>query len=411
MASHRRNMGRNERIFTYSDTVQNLCRWRRCSIESDKRLLSVELFGRCANHRGAPLLLGRTASISSSLRGALDEVAVYDKALTPAQVLAHFQAGGGVRPPAFQPGPDVKFTLLNLLTCEDDTSPTNCPGGGPDGVSPTSVGGEYVVELKSGDSTVWTTPELGYDDRAAGQGSCTENSSARGCTRTGRDTGDIYKVKAGLLSAGDKVRRWASKNVKTFTSDGGKTAEIRVRLTERDTSNDPEIMDLGAGSGTTEAKIMIDLATGDWTVEGIKNRQYLRGTGDPYSAILGFDIALDLESDEDSDGLLDTWEKAQAIRTVDVDKANPVGSFTESTVLLAGSNPNRRDLYVESDWTFERRDAVPILPLRSRSSFQHPHDEPSQNTAPPDNTTPKRQSARSITGGVRRMPRSVLPGN
>ena len=31
---------------------------------------------------GAPLLLGRTASISSSLRGALDEVAVYDKALT-----------------------------------------------------------------------------------------------------------------------------------------------------------------------------------------------------------------------------------------------------------------------------------------------------------------------------------------
>ena len=64
----------------------------------------------------------------------------------------------------------MKFTLLNLLTCEDDTSPTNCPGAGPDGVSPTSVGGEYVVELKSGDSTVWTTPELGYDDRAAGQG-------------------------------------------------------------------------------------------------------------------------------------------------------------------------------------------------------------------------------------------------
>jgi hypothetical protein len=49
---------------------------------------------------GGQLLLGRVASISSSLRGGLDEVAVYDKALSPERVLAHFNAAAPTAPSA-----------------------------------------------------------------------------------------------------------------------------------------------------------------------------------------------------------------------------------------------------------------------------------------------------------------------
>jgi hypothetical protein len=48
----------------------------------------------------APLWIGRqfNATTSTAFEGLIDEVAIYNKALTPAQVLAHYQAAAAPEP-------------------------------------------------------------------------------------------------------------------------------------------------------------------------------------------------------------------------------------------------------------------------------------------------------------------------
>ncbi len=252
--------------------------------------------------------------------------------------------------PNGQPGGVFEFHILNLLSCEDDEvpDPVTCPNGGPDPADDES-GGDYRIEVYDGsqnDPPRWSSPDIDYFGRMAGPGNKVACKDRFGgltdnCSTDGWDTGDIRRD-GGL-----------SFPIVVTSFDGGRTATLRVRVYDNDDNND-DVIDVGTGAGT-DGIITIDLATGNWSVDGELRRQYLRGTGgEKFPAIIGFDISKGgTPDDTDNDGLLNTWE-TDGIVTADVRKANPVKNFSVARVPLPGANPAKRDLYIEIDWLKER---------------------------------------------------------
>lgn len=120
------------------------------------------------------------------------------------------------------------------------------------------------------------------------------------------------------------------------------TIPIEIRIFDPDTFSSDDQMDISL-TDSKHATIMLDLTTGNWTVDGVANTIFSEGTGFDEAGEIVFDLSIASSTgDADGDGLLDGWETRgydeEGDGIIDVD----LPSF--------GADPNHKDIFLELDW-------------------------------------------------------------
>jgi hypothetical protein len=114
---------------------------------------AVQAFTTTIANSANPLFIGENSQARGRYwNGAIDEVAIYDKALTDAQILAHFQAGGGVQDGSTLPAPVLGAPV---------TTPAPGPAEGNFGVR--VVRAPYTVSGTAGAIAALADPNLLFE--------------------------------------------------------------------------------------------------------------------------------------------------------------------------------------------------------------------------------------------------------
>jgi hypothetical protein len=271
----------------------------------------------------------------------------------------------------------VTFTLSSLFDCADETPQafTN------DDQNPnTSDSAIQITNYTHGSgSTVcngFSSPDE-YVVRTIADGQTTEIGIGK--QFRSRFYGDLMKAaeKPGTLVAAetrdsDLAFQTVRFDAPYFAAEPN-IAEFTVQVSDRPAVGAVErTFDVNESSTARIAKVRLNRATGDWTVNGTAgHRNFMRGDGTA-PVLLTFDVSIEpfnaaSPGDTDDDGLLDGWEKFGLVMQ-DMERPSPLTGPVDTYQLQLnqwGAQTNRQDIFVE----FDRDGSKDILADPIRNTF------------------------------------------